>query len=245
LTNRIRLGVNIDHVATLRNARGGNHPEIVNAATTVENAGADLITVHVREDRRHVDENDLKSILEIINIPLNLEIAANSEMIAIANKYKPHSVCFVPENRKEITTEGGLDVSRNFNKLKNLLKDISSNDINISFFIDPDKEQLIATRDLGIKIVELHTGAYAQAVTREMNIESELKKIKDTVKLANNFNINCHAGHGLNFDNVSLIASIPNIKEINIGHFLIGDAIFNGLHNSILKMKQIIKEAVT
>ena len=155
------MGVNIDHVATLRNARGGNHPEIINAAKIVENAGADLITVHVREDRRHVNEDDLKSILDNINIPLNLEIAAKPEMIAIANKYKPHSVCFVPENRKEITTEGGLDVSNNFNKLKNLFEDILCKDINISCFIDPDKEQLIATRDLGVKIVEFHTGAYA------------------------------------------------------------------------------------
>ena len=244
MTNNIRLGVNIDHVATLRNARGGIHPEITLAAKIAENAGADLITVHVREDRRHVNEDDLKSILNIINIPLNLEIAANPEMIAIVNKYKPHSVCFVPENRKEITTEGGLDVTKNFNKLRSLLEDISSNDIKVAFFIDPDEEQLIATRDLGIKIVELHTGAYAQAFNRKINVKSELKKIKDTVQLANNLNINCHAGHGLNFENVSLIASITNIKELNIGHFLIGDAIFNGLHNSILKMKQIIEEAV-
>ena len=244
MTNNIRLGVNIDHVATLRNARGGSHPEISLAAKIAENAGADLITVHVREDRRHVNEEDLKSILDVIKIPLNLEIAANPEMIAIANKYKPHSVCFVPENRKEITTEGGLDVLKNFEKLRTLLKDISSNDINVSFFIDPDKEQLSATKDLGVKIIELHTGSYAHAVTKKMDIELELTKIQDAVRLADNFNINCHAGHGLNFENVSLIASIPNIKELNIGHFLIGDAIFNGLQNSILKMKKIIKEAI-
>ena len=244
MTKNIRLGVNIDHVATLRNARGGTHPEIIYAAKMAENAGADLITVHVREDRRHVNEDDLKSILDVINIPLNLEIAAKPEMIAIANKYKPHSVCFVPENRKEITTEGGLNVSKNFAKLKILLKDISDSDIKISFFIDPNKEQLISTRDLGVKIIELHTGAYAQAYARKIDIELELKKIKDAVYLANSFNIDCHLGHGLNFDNVSLIASIPNIKELNIGHFLIGDAIFNGLENSILKMKKIIKDAV-
>ena len=244
MTNNIRLGVNIDHVATLRNARGGIHPEITLAAKIAENAGADLITVHVREDRRHVNEDDLKSILDVIKIPLNLEIAANPEMIAIANKYKPHSVCFVPENRKEITTEGGLDVLKNFEKLRTLLKDISSNDIKVSFFIDPDKEQLFATKDLGVKIIELHTGSYANAVTKKMDIKLELTKIQDTVKLANNFNINCHAGHGLNFENVSLIAAIPNIKELNIGHFLIGDAVFNGLQNSILKMKKIIKEAI-
>ena len=244
MTKCTRLGVNIDHVATLRNARGDHHPDITHAAKLAENAGADLITVHIREDRRHVNEDDLKSILDVINIPLNLEIAANPEMIAIANKYKPHSVCFVPENRKEITTEGGLDVSKNFNKIKSLLDDISKNDINISFFIDPDREQLDATRDLGVKIIELHTGAYAQAFAKEKDIELELKKIKDTVQWANDFNIDCHAGHGLNFDNVSLIASIASIKELNIGHFLIGDAIFNGLQNSILKMKKIINESV-
>ena len=244
MTKNIRLGVNIDHVATLRNARGGNHPEISLAAKMAEIAGADLITVHIREDRRHINEDDLKSILDVINIPLNLEIAANPEMIAIANKYNPHSVCFVPENRKEITTEGGLDVSKNFNKLKNLLNDISGNNINVSFFIDPNKEQLMATKDLGVKIVELHTGAYANAVSKKMNIALELKKMQDTVSLANDYNIICHAGHGLNFDNVSMIASIPNIKELNIGHFLIGDAILNGLQSSILKMKEIIKEAV-
>ena len=244
MTENIRLGVNIDHVATLRNARGGKHPEISMAAKIAENAGADLITVHVREDRRHVNEDDLKSILDVINIPLNLEIAANNEMIAIVNKYKPHSVCFVPENRKEITTEGGLDVIKNFEKLKNLLKDISNNNIKVSFFIDPNKEQLIATRDLDIKIVELHTGAYANAFSLGIDVELELKKIKDAVQLAKDFNIDCHAGHGLNFENVSLIACVADIKELNIGHFLIGDAVFNGLQNSILKMKNIIKEAV-
>jgi pyridoxine 5-phosphate synthase len=244
LINNIRLGVNIDHVATLRNARGGNHPEITKAAIIAENAGADLITVHVREDRRHVNEDDLKSILSVIKIPLNLEIAANSDMIAIANRHKPHSVCFVPENRKEITTEGGLDVRKYFNKLTKLVKEELDQDINVSLFIDPDKDQLIATKDIGINVVEFHTGAYSEAFCMQLNYMSELNKIKDAVQLANDLNINCHAGHGLNFDNVSLIASIPNIKELNIGHFLISDAIFNGLENSIFKMNKIIKESV-
>ena len=243
MINNIRLGVNIDHVATLRNARGGNDPQITRAAIIAENAGADLITVHVREDRRHVNENDLKSILSVIKIPLNLEIAANPDMIEIANRYKPHSVCFVPENRKEITTEGGLDVSKNFNKLEKLVKDELDNDINVSLFIDPDKDQIIATKDLGVKVVELHTGAYAEGFGMQLSLETELNKIKEAVQIANDFNINCHAGHGLNFENVSLIASIPNIKELNIGHFLISDAIFNGLENSIFKMKKIIKES--
>ena len=164
-------------------------------------------------------------------------------MINIANRYKPHSVCFVPENRKEITTEGGLDVSKNFNKLEKLVKDELDNDINVSLFIDPDKDQIIATKDLGIKVVEFHTGAYAEAFGVQLSLETELNKIKDAVQLANDFNINCHAGHGLNFENVSLISSISNIKELNIGHFLISDAIFNGLENSIIKMKKIIKES--
>jgi pyridoxine 5-phosphate synthase len=244
LIENIRLGINIDHVATLRNARGGKHPDIVKAAKMAENAGADLITIHVREDRRHVNEDDLRSILDVINIPLNLEIAANPEMISIANKYKPDAVCFVPENRKEITTEGGLDVLKNYDRLKCLLKDVSNN-IKISFFIDPDKEQLLATSNLGIKIVELHTGAYAQKFAKEIEMKVELKKIKNAVLLANDYNIDCYAGHGLNFENVSFIASIPKIKELNIGHFIIGDSIYNGLENSILKMKKIIKEAVT
>ena len=171
------------------------------------------------------------------------EIAANPDMIEIANRYKPHSVCFVPENRKEITTEGGLDVSKNFNKLEKLVKDELDNDINVSLFIDPDKDQIIATKDLGVKVVEFHTGAYAEAFGTQLSLETELNKIKDAVQLANDFNINCHAGHGLNFENVSLISSISNIKELNIGHFLISDAIFNGLENSIIKMKKIIKES--
>jgi len=176
-------------------------------------------------------------------IPLNLEIAANPDMIDIANRYKPHSVCFVPENRKEITTEGGLDVRKNFNKLEKLVKDELDNDIDVSLFIDPDKDQIIATKDLGVKVVEFHTGAYAEAFCIQLSLETELNKIKDAVQLANDFNINCHAGHGLNFENVSLISSISNIKELNIGHFLISDAIFNGLENSIIKMKKIIKES--
>jgi len=164
-------------------------------------------------------------------------------MIDIANRYKPHSVCFVPENRKEITTEGGLDVRKNFNKLEKLVKDELDNDIDVSLFIDPDKDQIIATKDLGVKVVEFHTGAYAEAFCIQLSLETELNKIKDAVQLANDFNINCHAGHGLNFENVSLISSISNIKELNIGHFLISDAIFNGLENSIIKMKKIIKES--
>ena len=241
--NHIRLGVNIDHVATIRNARGGNLPELSRAAKIVESSGADLLTVHLREDRRHVNEIDLETILNTINIPLNLEIAANPEMVLIAKKYKPHSVCFVPENRQELTTEGGLDVCLNFNYLEKVISPLLQSEINVALFIDPNIEQLIATHKLGIKTVEFHTGAYANAFLNKDKVELELKKIRESVKYAKEHNINSHAGHGLNYENVSLIASIPNIDELNIGHFLIGEAIFEGLKKSILKMRHVIKEA--
>jgi pyridoxine 5-phosphate synthase len=241
--NHIRLGVNIDHVATIRNARGGNLPELSRAAKIVENSGADLLTVHLREDRRHVNEIDLENILNAINIPLNLEIAANPEMVLIAKKYKPHSVCFVPENRQELTTEGGLDVGLNFNYLEKVISPLLQSEINVALFIDPNIEQLIATHKLGIKTVEFHTGAYANAFLNKDKVELELKKIRESVKYAKEHNINSHAGHGLNYENVSLIASIPHIHELNIGHFLIGEAIFEGLKKSILKMRHVIKEA--
>jgi pyridoxine 5-phosphate synthase len=244
MANKQRLGVNIDHVATFRNARGGNTPELSRAAKIVENSGADLLTVHLREDRRHINEIDLENILNTINIPLNLEIAANPEMVLIAKKYKPHSVCFVPENRQELTTEGGLDVCLNFNYLEKVISPLLQSEINVALFIDPNIEQLIATHKLGIKTVEFHTGAYANAFLNKDKVELELKKIRESVKYAKEHNINSHAGHGLNYENVSLISSIPNMHELNIGHFLIGEAIFEGLKKSILKMRHVIKEAL-
>jgi pyridoxine 5-phosphate synthase len=244
LDRKVRLGVNIDHVATLRNARGDNHPLITEAAKLVESSGADLITVHVREDRRHINEFDLEKILKTINIPLNLEIAVNSEMIEIANKYRPQSICFVPENREEITTEGGLDVVKNFDILKNLISSLLNNEIKVALFIDPNDEQVIASHELGIKTIEVHTGSYSNAFATKNNVNLELNKIKNSVLLASQLGISCNAGHGLNFDNVSFIADIPKIEELNIGHFLIGDAIFNGLENSIKKMRSIIKKTI-
>ena len=172
----VRLGINIDHVATLRNARGENYPKVTEAARIVEKSGADLVTVHVREDRRHINEKDLGEILDVINIPVNLEIGANSEMVNIAIEYKPKCVCFVPEKRQEITTEGGLDVINNFDKLKKILKKFSKNNMNVAIFIDPDKDQLIATQKLGVKTIEFHTGSYANAFTKKHNVELELKK---------------------------------------------------------------------
>ena len=240
----VRLGVNIDHVATLRNARGENYPEVTEAARIVEKSGADLVTVHVREDRRHVNEKDLGDILKVINIPVNLEIAANLEMVKIAVKYKPKYVCFVPEKRQEITTEGGLDVVNNFDKLKKIIKFLSNHNINLAIFIDPDKDQLIATQKLGVKTIEFHTGSYANAFTKRNNVELELKKITEGTTFAKKLGLNCHAGHGLTYDNVGAILSINDIVELNIGHFIIANSIFNGLENSILKMRNIISEAI-
>ena len=187
---------------------------------------------------------DLESILDTINIPLNLEIAANLEMITIAKKYKPHAVCFVPENRQEITTEGGLDVCSNFENIKKMISPLLESEIKVSLFIDPDVAQLSATNKLGVKTVEFHTGAYANAFSNTNKFELEVKKIKNSVLFAKEHNICSHAGHGLNYENVSLISSIPHIDELNIGHFLIGESIFEGLSNSILKMRRIINESI-
>ena len=240
----VRLGINIDHVATLRNARGENYPKVTEAAKIVEKSGADLVTVHVREDRRHINEKDLGDILNVINIPVNLEIGANSEMIDIAIEYKPKCVCFVPEKRQEITTEGCLDVVNNFDKLKKILKSLSNHNLNVAIFIDPDKDQLVATQKLGVKTIEFHTGSYANAFIKKNNIELELKKITESTAFANKLGLNCHAGHGLTFDNVSSIVSINDIVELNIGHFIIANSIFEGLENSILKMRKIISETI-
>ncbi len=240
----VRLGINIDHVATLRNARGENYPEVIEAARIVEKSGADLVTVHVREDRRHINEKDLGDILNVINIPVNLEIGANSEMVKIAIEYKPKCVCFVPEKRQEITTEGGLDVVNNFDKLKKILKSLSNNNINVAIFIDPDKDQLIATQKLGVKTIEFHTGSYANAFIKKNNVKLELNKIKASTAFAKKLGLNCHAGHGLTYNNVSSIVSINDIIELNIGHFIIANSIFDGLENSILKMRNIISKAI-
>ena len=240
----VRLGINIDHVATLRNARGENYPKVTEAARIVEKSGADLVTVHVREDRRHINEKDLGKILNVINIPVNLEIAANSEMVKIAIEHKPKYVCFVPEKRQEVTTEGGLDVINNFDKLKKFLKSFSNNNINVAFFVDPNKDQLVATQKLGVKTIEFHTGSYANAFLKKNNVELELKKITESTAFAKQLGLNCHAGHGLTYDNVSSIASIKDIVELNIGHFIIANSIFDGLENSILKMRNIISEAI-
>ena len=243
MSRYIKLGVNIDHVATLRNARGGNYPNVVQSAKVAEQSGADSITVHIREDRRHINETDLENLLDTINIPLNLEIAAKEETVAIALKNQPKSVCFVPENRQEITTEGGLDVKKNFNHLKQMIDPMLKTDIKISLFIDPSEEQIYANKDLRVNTIELHTGAYANAFEKNIDLEFELNRLQSSAMLAEDLSLNCHAGHGLNFENVVSIAKIKNILELNIGHFIIADSIFNGLQNSIQKMKNIINKA--
>ena len=233
----LRLGVNIDHVATIRNARGGEHPCPVRAAKLAAAAGADGITAHLREDRRHITERDIEKLKAGINLPLNLEMAATREMLAIALKTKPHAACIVPEKRAEITTEGGLDAARLKGELKRYVQELSSAGIRVSLFIDAEPMQLQAAKELGAPVVELHTGAYAHGKP------GEYEKILTGAKLAEKLGLECHAGHGLNFDNVGKIAAISSIKELNIGHFLIGEAIFIGLEDAIKKMRDLMNKA--
>ena len=234
----IRLGVNIDHVATLRNARGGLHPDPIRAVKIVEVACADGITVHLREDRRHIKDKDVRNIIQEANLPVNLELAGNDEMINIACSLKPNAVCIVPENRAEITTEGGLAVAGQENKLKPFIHKLKKQNIRVSLFIDPKKEEINAAANIGTDIVEFHTGRYSEAKDDIKQIE--LSNLAKAAKIADYFGIEVHAGHGLDFSNVSKIASIKQIKELNIGHFLIGEAIFSGLGNVIQEMRSII-----
>jgi len=234
----IRLGVNIDHVATIRNARGEEHPDPVKAAIVAQEAGADGITIHLREDRRHIRDNDLARLKKEITLPINLEIAATDEMLEIALKTKPNAVCIVPEKRQEITTEGGLDIIKGQKKLLPIIKKLKEQNIKISLFLDPNPSQIKKAADLGADIIEIHTGEFCRKKNQEK--QGELDKIKNCLNLAHSLNLECHAGHGLDYDNAAIIAKLPHIKELNIGHFLIGEAIFYGLENVIQKMKSII-----
>jgi pyridoxine 5-phosphate synthase len=238
----IRLGVNIDHVATVRNARGGDNPDPVRAAMLAEQAGADGITAHLREDRRHISDSDILRLSESLKIPLNLEMAATDEMLAIALKAKPHAACIVPEKREERTTEGGIDVVGHFGRLKPIVAELKSEGIRVSLFIEPDRKQLDAARELGAPVVELHTGAYANAAG-EAERERLLKKIHNAAEFGADLGLEIHAGHGLTYDNVKAIAAIPHIRELNIGHFLIGEAVFVGLMNAIARMRGLMNEA--
>ena len=237
-----KLGINIDHVATLRNARGQFHPDPLKAAMILKECEVDSITMHLREDRRHINDDDLFLIKDKVDLPINLEIAPTEEMTKIALKLNPRSVCFVPEKRMEVTTEGGLNIKSNMIKIERLLNLLSNSKIKVACFIEPDFNQIDSLKSLGIKILEIHTGSYADAQTTEI-MEKKLSLIKQAVQYATELGFDCHAGHGLNYKNVFNIASIKEIKELNIGHFIIGEAIFSGLKNSILKMKEIINEA--
>lgn len=236
----LRLGVNIDHVATIRNARGGHHPDPVRAAVLAASAGADGITAHLREDRRHISDHDIARLSREIDLPLNLEMAATPEMLDIALRHKPNAACIVPEKRQELTTEGGLDVVGARMELAPYVEKLRAASIRVTLFIDPDPDQIDAARGLGVQQVELHTGAYcdAQGVERQR----ELARIVDSAALAAGLGLEVHAGHGLAFDTVGDIARIPQIMELNIGHFLIGDAIFQGLEASIREMRRRMNE---
>lgn len=239
--SRLRLGVNIDHVATIRNARGGPHPDPVRAAKLAAAAGADGITAHLREDRRHISDDDIARLSAEIDLPLNLEMAATDEMLAIALRHRPHAACIVPERREERTTEGGLDAVGQHNTLEPLVHRLGNANIRVSLFIEPDRRQIDAAKRLGSPVVELHTGRYchlhgdAQA--------QELDRLRDAATYATSLGIEVHAGHGLSFDNVMPVAAIPQVVELNIGHFLVGEAIFVGFDASLREMRRLMDEA--
>jgi pyridoxine 5-phosphate synthase len=237
----LRLGVNIDHVATIRNARGGPHPDPVAAAKLAALAGADGITAHLREDRRHITDDDIARLRAEIDLPLNLEMAATDEMLAIALRHRPHAACIVPEKREERTTEGGLDAHGQHNQLTPFVARLLDAGIRVSLFIEPSVEQLEAAMRLQAPVVEFHTGRYAHR-DGEPRAE-ELKRIADCAALAVKNGIEPHAGHGLTFDNVVPVAAIPQLAELNIGHFLIGEAVFVGLEESVRRMKVLMESA--
>ncbi len=242
---QLRLGVNIDHVATIRNARGGKHPDPLRAAQMAVAAGADGITAHLREDRRHISDEDIERLAREIDRPLNLEMAATEEMLAIALKHKPHAVCLVPEKREERTTEGGLDVAAGHNLLAPFVGELAAAKIRVSLFVEAQPVQLAVARALGAHVVELHTGAYCDAhahgdiATRD----AILARLKAGAKEAARLGLEVHAGHGLSFETVGPVAAIPEVVELNIGHFLVGEAIFTGLDASIRRMRQLMDEA--
>jgi pyridoxine 5-phosphate synthase len=239
--SKLRLGVNIDHVATVRNARGGDNPDPVRAARLAQEAGADGITAHLREDRRHISDADIAALSGSLNIPLNLEMAATEEMLEIALRHKPHAACIVPEKREEVTTEGGIDAAGQHNRLKPIVGALVEAGIRVSMFIEPDRKQLDASKSLGAPVVELHTGAYAHATGQAQ--EKELVRLREAAAYGASIGLEIHAGHGLTYDNVGPIAAIPQVVELNIGHFLIGEAIFVGLGSAMARMRQAMDGA--
>ena len=238
---RIRLGVNIDHVATVRNARGENYPSPLRAALLAEKYGADSVTIHLREDRRHINEFDLKKIVKKLKIPLNLEIAATREMLKIALRSRPPFICIVPEKRKEITTEGGLNLNHNKNFLDILIKKLKRNKSRISLFIEPSLKDFEKAKKMGADCVEIHTGKFCNLINNKKNYKNELKRIQKAVHIGNKLGLEVHAGHGLTYTSAKILAKIKGIQEFNIGHFLVGESIFEGMPSTIKKFKRILK----
>ncbi len=245
MTDYLRLGVNIDHVATIRNARGGIHPDPMTAAKIATQAGADGITAHLREDRRHINDDDIAKLSADIDLPLNFEMAVTDEMGIIAMRHKPNACCLVPEKREEVTTEGGLNVAGNGNRINDFSRMLQQDGMRISLFIDPDENQIEASAKTGADIIELHVGPYSHACLagNQQQIAVELARLRNGAEQATALGLEVHAGHGLDYDNVSAIAAIPQIVELNIGHFLIGEAIFVGLEASIKKMRNLMDKA--
>lgn len=243
--NELRLGVNIDHVATVRNARGGMVPDPVRAAKLAEAAGADGITAHLREDRRHISDADIEQLMAALETPLNFEMAATAEMQEIALRHKPHAVCIVPEKREERTTEGGLEVAREENRLAHYIAPLREAGCRVSIFIGADRKQIEAANRIGAQVIELHTGAYcdAHAEGRLKERDRELEALREMASFAHSLGLEVHAGHGLTYDTVQPIAALPEVKELNIGHFLIGESIFCGLETAITEMRRLMDEA--
>jgi pyridoxine 5-phosphate synthase len=243
--NRLRLGVNIDHVATVRNARGGDYPDPLRAAKLAEKAGANGITAHLREDRRHITDADISGLVEILEVPLNFEMAATPEMQQIALRHKPHAVCIVPEKREEKTTEGGLDVVRDDNRLADFVAPLKEAGCRVSLFIAADESQVRAAHRIGADVVELHTGAYCDlhAEGRFAERDVEFARLAKMSTYAHSLGLEVHAGHGLTYENVGPIAALPEIVELNIGHFLIGEAIFRGMEPAIAEMRRLMDAA--
>ena len=242
---RLRLGVNIDHVATVRNARGGPYPDPIRAAKLAEAAGADGITAHLREDRRHITDADIEGLIASLSLPLNFEMAATEEMQAIALRHKPHAVCIVPERREERTTEGGLEVAREENRLAHFIAPLAEAGCRVSIFIAADRRQIEAAHRIGAPVIELHTGAYCEAhVEGDFAArDAELERLREMAAFARALGLEVHAGHGLTYDTVKPLAALPEVMELNIGHFLVGEAIFSGLDSAVRRMRALMDEA--
>ena len=239
--SKTRLGVNIDHVATVRNARGENYPSPLRAALLAQKSGADSITIHLREDRRHINDEDLKKIRSKLKIPLNLEIASTNEMLSIAIKRKPQFICIVPEKRKEITTEGGLNLKYKKIFLKKMIHKLKKNKSRVSLFIEPSLKDIKEAKNLNADCIEIHTGKICNLINKDKQYYAEIKRIKKAVELGNKLGLEVHAGHGLTFKSAKILSKVSGIKEFNIGHFLIGESIYIGLKNTIKQFKKIIK----